>query len=738
MSLIVVSNRLPVTLKQTLGGFTLSESIGGVATGMRSVQGGPGGRWIGWPGPTDLLPPAQVAEADRLLNERGCVPVHLSRSEVRGFYQGFSNGVIWPLFHYLIQQVPLHPRHWEEYDRVNRRFAETVAQHWGPGDEVWIHDYQLLRVPLHLRCLCPDARIGLFLHIPFPAFEVFRILSARRLLLEGMLGADLLGFHTDAYAGHFADSVDRLLGIPLLEEGHFDYQGRMPTVGVFPMGIDAARFEDAAAVGAFSPPRAAGSAAAALKLVVGIDRLDYTKGIPRRLLAFQELLARHPELREKVTLLQVAVPSRTGVRAYRRFRRDVDALVGRINGIHGTPGWTPVQYLYRSFSQAELIGLYRQADVMVVAPVRDGMNLIAKEFVASRVDADGVLVLSEFAGAVAELEEAVVVNPYDIESTAEAYYRALTMPRHERRARMRALQARVRTAPVQRWATSFLEALRNVRHSSDALMHAPSPADEVARAGERLRAAPALLLLLDYDGTLVSYAGTPDQATPDEDLLQLLAQLAHRPGTHVHLVSGRQREVLEAWFGHLPVGLHAEHGSWSRPAPGTNWERHEAVRPLPYDALLGLLKRYTALTPGALIERKSAGLAWHFRLAGRGVGRRHADTLVEEVTLAFPQESVDILRGAQLVEFRPSGIHKGLIVSRLLGQMPQPTLATAIGDDETDEDLFAALPDDGLSIHVGARPSGARLRLADPGACRAFLEALIPVSPAPHPRQDSP
>lgn len=728
MSLIVVSNRLPVTLRHGPEGIALSESIGGVATGMRSVQGSDGGTWIGWPGPTDSLSDAERDQADRLLADRGCGPVHLTRPEVRGYYQGFSNGVIWPLFHYLIQQVPLHPRHWDEYERVNRRFAGKVAERWVPGQDVWIHDYQLLRVPLHLRALIPAARIGFFLHIPFPAFEVFRILPARRQVLEGMLGADLIGFHTQSYAEHFATSVNRLLDVPLLEEGHFDYHGRTPTVGVFPMGIDVARFEQASSDNSFSPLRPS-TTNAPVKLLVGIDRLDYTKGIPRRLHAFKELLSRHPELREKVSLIQVAVPSRTGVRAYRRFRRDVDALVGRINGTYGSPGWTPVQYLYRSFSQTELIGLYRHADVMVVAPVRDGMNLVAKEFVASRVDSDGVLILSEFAGAAADLLEAVVVNPYDIESTAEAYYRALTMPRQERRARMRALRARVRSNPVDRWAASFVEALRVNSGATPEPVEAPSPPELIASASKLLCSSPSLVLLLDYDGTLVSFADTPDQAVPDEELVQLLARLADRPGTSLHLVSGRQRSVLEAWFGHLDVGLHAEHGSWSRTAPDGEWERHEAVRAVPYDDLLRLLKRYTSFTPGALVERKSVGLAWHFRMASRASGRRHADALVEEVKGAFSPESVEILRGDEVVEFRPTGVHKGLIVTRVIGRTEGEVLVAAIGDDVTDEDMFAALPEDGLSIHVGPRPSGAGLRLADPAACRALLQNLADSRP---------
>jgi trehalose 6-phosphate synthase/phosphatase len=498
------------------------------------------------------------------------------------------------------------------------------------------------------------------------------------------------------------------------------------------MGIDIARFEEITAESPFGGDGGVVGGTPSGKTLVGIDRLDYTKGIPRRLLAYEELLRRHPELRQRVRFLQIAVPSRTGVRAYQRFRRGVDAMVGRINGAYGSPGWTPVQYLYRGFTQSELLALYRTADVMLVTPVRDGMNLVAKEFVASRVDGDGVLVLSEFTGAAGELLEAVQVNPYDIEESAEAYYRALTMPKAERRARMRALRARVRDNPVGDWMASFLDALRRVGWMAMAPGEPLTAPDELDRLTERLRQAKDLVLLLDYDGTLVPFAPTPDRALPDAQLLGLLSALAARPATRIHLVSGRQRDVLEAWFGELPMGLHAEHGSWSRDAGTGVWQRHEATRALPYEELLAILKRFTARTPGSLIERKAAGLAWHYRLARPERALPHADELVAEIQSRFPDQTVDVLRGDSVVELRPAGIHKGLIVERLQETEASPgALMVAIGDDATDEDLFAALPPDGLSIHVGPRPSGAAIRLPDVAACRRLLFSLL--SP-PEPR----
>ena len=459
--LLIVSNRLPVTLTVDDGEARVVPSVGGLATGLRGPHERTGGLWIGWPGHAAPSQAKRRAELTHLLAEHGTVPVWLTQTEVTRFYEEVSNGVIWPLFHYLLDQMPLHVEHWDAYEAANARFADVVAAQYRSGDTIWVHDYQLMRLPALLRARLPDARIGFFLHIPFPSDELFATLPAREAVLRGLLGADLVGFHTAAYARHFAESVTRVLGLPATPEA-VAVDGRTVRVGVFPMGVDAAVYAARAArpevdaeVAALAPDAAGHD----LALFVGVDRLDYTKGIPRRLLAFEQLLVRHPELRERVRLIQVAVPSRTAVRAYQRVRHELDALVGRINGAFCTPRWTPVHYLYRSVPEAQLLALYRAARVMLVTPVRDGMNLVAKEFVACRADDDGVLVLSEFVGAAAELTDALRVNPYDVDGTAEAYYRALTMPAEERRTRMHALRERVRSYDVHAWADSFLAAL---------------------------------------------------------------------------------------------------------------------------------------------------------------------------------------------------------------------------------------------------------------------------------------
>ena len=398
----------------------------------------------------------------RELAAKRFVPVELTADEERVFYGDISNAVLWPICHDRLDQLPLRVEGWDVYEAVNRRFADVVVEHYRPGDVIWVHDYQLLRLPALLRERLPDAAIGFFLHIPFPNPELVFALPTRAWLVVGMMGADVVGFHTRRYRGHFTAALRRLFGIEMEADATVEWQGRRVSLGIFPMSVDTADLARSATAPEISAERLILRSGVS-RLIVGIDRLDYSKGIPRRLVAFERLLELHPEWRERVHLVQVAVPSRGGVGSYRRLRREVDALVGRINGDHATPTWTPVRYIHRSVPMHTLLALYRAADAMLVTPLRDGMNLVAKEFAAARVDEDGVLILSEFAGAADELTEALLVNPYDVDSVAESIHRALTMSAPERRRRMRALRTQVASRDVHDWAERFLSALREQR-----------------------------------------------------------------------------------------------------------------------------------------------------------------------------------------------------------------------------------------------------------------------------------
>ena len=457
--LLIVSNRLPVTAAVDAGRILLAEAGGGLATGLGGWHGQSEALWIGWPGDVSRADPAERDSMQRKLRDQRVEPIFLSAEEVERYYDGFSNRVLWPLFHYQIDRVPVDPTGWDAYRRVNEKFADAVAGTYRSGDAIWVHDYQLMLLPWMLRRRLPDARIGFFLHIPFPSSEVFRILPWRREILRGLLGADLVGFHTTAYLRHFAVSLQRIDSIDVRGD-RVHLEDRTIRLGVFPMSVDTAAFESLA-----RDPEVAAEAAAmredagGRRILLGVDRLDYTKGIPRRLLALDRLFAKEPALRDELRYIQIAVPSREKVDSYQLFRREVEEAVGRINGASATLRSTPIHYMHQSVTRRQLVALYCAADVMIVTPLRDGMNLVAKEFIASRVDEDGVLVLSEFAGAADELADAVVVNPYDVEAVRRAIKQALTMDERLRRERMASLRRRVQEHDVHQWAARFMDCL---------------------------------------------------------------------------------------------------------------------------------------------------------------------------------------------------------------------------------------------------------------------------------------
>ncbi|MHB8375907.1 MAG: bifunctional alpha,alpha-trehalose-phosphate synthase (UDP-forming)/trehalose-phosphatase [Dehalococcoidia bacterium] len=728
--LLLVANRLPITAKiGDDGAISVEPSSGGVATGLWGPHQRSGGLWIGWPGELELDPHQKQDLDDKLAGLRA-LPVYLTQDEINEYYENMANGVLWPLFHYLIDQLPNELSGWDIFRSVNEKFARAVVDNYRPGDLIWVQDYHLMLVPAMLRRALPDARIGFFLHVPFPSSEVFSVLPWREEILQGLLGADLIGFHTPGYLRHFTTSLRRVLGVDVEFDSLWqdDCQVRL---GVFPMGVDAARWANCG-----DSPEVAHEVASlreeadGRQIIVGIDRLDYTKGIPHRLVALDRLFGDHPELCDRVRVVQVTVPSREHVEQYVEFKRRIDELVGRINSGHATASWMPIHHMYRAISQDEVCALYRAADVMLVTPVRDGMNLVAKEFVAARTDEDGVLILSEFAGAAAEMGEALQINPFDTERLAARINDALSMPEAERKARMRALRSRVLTHDVHRWADSFISALAETGPEYRRSHHASSPSD-LAAVIERVRRTPRALLILDYDGTLVPFAPTPDEAAPDPDLLDLLAALAGRPGMRVHVISGRTRASLDRWLGRRAVGLHAEHGLWSRMAPGAPWRILRPVSQEWKQKVRPIMEHFVGATRGSFIEEKTGSLAWHYRLAKADftpetdfgeVQAKELRLLLGEMLSNAPMQ---VLAGNKVVEVRPQGIHKGMVVPVLLSTIEDGAPVLAMGDDRTDEDLFAALPDEALTVHVGPGMSIARYRIDSPGDARGLLRAIL-------------
>jgi trehalose 6-phosphate synthase/phosphatase len=730
--LLIVSNRLPVSARTTADGIRTVDSGGGLATGLRPWHARSRGVWLGWPGDVSGATVAQRDAFDGRLYERGIVPVHLSGDQVAGYYHGFANRVLWPLFHYLIDRVPVGATGWEAYRDANAVFADAVAREYRPNDTIWIHDYQLMLLPALLRDRLPHARIGFFLHIPFPSSEVFRILPWRREILGGLLGADLVGFHTFAYMRHFMTSLLHIDGV----EADLDrvrIGGREVKLGVFPMGVDAAAFADLAADPEIrARVESIRRDADGRRIVLGVDRLDYTKGIPRRLEALESLLARDPALRDGMRYIQIAVPSRGEVDSYQQFRRDVEERVGHINGMYGTLRSLPVHYVHGSVSTRDLVALYCAADVMLVTPLRDGMNLVAKEFVASRVDDDGVLVLSEFAGAAAELNGAMNVNPYDIEAVADSIRRALTMSVEERRGRMRTLRRRVLEHDVHAWAGAFVQQLRMLCPLEHATAERRAPLSLTTTLAEARRTL-RLRLLLDYDGTLVPFARSPELAAPDDELLILLERLAASRGVKVDIVSGRPRETLERWFGGLPLSLWGEHGFWHRSGPREPWEAAAAVAPRWMERVKPILEQFAASTPGSHLEIKTASLAWHYRGAPREFGARQAHELRLLLGDILSNQPLEVVEGKRVIEVRLRGVSKGVMARRVEAEAGAGTLIVAIGDDRTDEELFRALPSSSVTVAIGRSSTAAAFHLDDHRAVRQILRALVEADTLPTP-----
>ena len=651
--IVIVSNRLPVHAVRRGRHLQLQPSVGGLATGLGSLLDSFGEHlWIGWPGlPSESLSDQERARIGERLAHIGCRPVPLTEGQIKSYYAGFSNKTLWPLFHYFIQYTRYDRSLWEAYRAVNRLFSDAVLAAARPDDLIWIHDYHLLLLPAMVRERLPAATIGFFLHIPFPSYEVFRLLPWRREILEGMLGADLVGFHTYDYVSHFLSAVRGRLGCDT-SLGRVACGERLIKADSFPMGIDHDRFARAASLPEVRREiEKIRSKVGETKVILSVDRVDYSKGILERLEAYDLFLQRNPHYRGKVTLILVGVPSREGIEHYDRLKRQLHELVGRVSGTYGTLEWHPVWYLHTSLEFAELSALYAVADVALVTPLRDGMNLIAKEFVAAKGDQRGVLVLSELAGAAKELGEALIVNPNNVERIAAAIEKALSMPRDEQIDRNRQMQDRLRRYSVQRWARHFLDELLAVKDRQTALAARRLSPHLRARLAASYREAQRRLLLLDYDGTLRTFEPQPERAVPDGALLELLGHLASDPANDVLLVSGRDRDRLERWFSHLPLGLVAEHGAWIRPRTGT-WE---SLGPLTSDwkrEIRPLLETCTDHTPGAYVEEKEFSLVWHYRRSDPEQGALRARELADALMHLTATLALGVLEGEKVIEVR--------------------------------------------------------------------------------------
>jgi trehalose 6-phosphate synthase/phosphatase len=706
-------------------------SAGGLATGLWSylerARADESRRleylWVGWPGSS--IGPDLEAEVREFGETHFCAsPIFLPEDSMERFYLGFCNRTLWPLFHYFTTLVRFQEEHWQEYQRVNKAFADALIRVLRPDDLLWVHDYHLMLLPRMIREAIPELPIGFFLHIPFPSFEVFRLLPRawRAEIIEGLLGADLIGFHTHDYMRDFLTSVLRTAGYEH-HLGDLLLRDRVVKVDTFPMGIDFDRF----AKGAVSPETESRltefrAQCKGQKVIFSVDRLDYTKGIINRLRGYELFLKRNPDWHGKVVFIASVAPSRIGVRSYQAMKQELEETVGQIVGTYGTVHWTPLIYQFRSLPFEDILPLYRLCDVALITPLRDGMNLVAKEFIASRPCQKGVLILSEMAGAAKEMGEALIINPFHLDDFARAIETALTMPVEEQVRRNQLLQERLRRYDLNRWADEFVQSLVSTQKTEAARKARLLTGKAYTGMMQRYRAATRRILFLDYDGTLVPFAPTPKEALPSQDVQTLLAKLCADPANLVVIVSGRPKQDLEEWFGHLPLAMAAEHGVWLREKEG-DWRMFKQLSADWKDRVRPILQLYVDRLPGALLEEKDFALTWHYRRADPEQASFRAKELLDDLADYTRNIDVQVLEGRKVIEVRNTGVNKGTVAQEWLASR-SPDFILGMGDDWTDEDLFRALPQNAYTVRIGVAKTAALYYLSNHTAVHRVLREL--------------
>jgi len=717
---IIVSNRLPIRIEKEDGQKVYKTSEGGLATGLGSIYKEGKNIWIGWPGIS--LEHEEEQEVEKELINRNMRPVFLTEDDVEDFYLGFSNQTLWPAFHYFIHHMRFVDEEWEAYYNANRKFADAVSKWLEPDDIIWVHDYQLMLVPEMIRKQFPNVTIGFFQHIPFPSYEVFRMIPWRKKLLNGVLGADYIGFHTYDDMRHFLSSCHRLAGYSY-ERNQILVKNRLVEADSLPMGIDYGKYlESATSQLAKAKEISYRDSLGSQELILSMDRLDYSKGIPGRLQAFDKFLEKYPEYQGRVSLFLIVVPSRDQVASYKALKEKVEFLVGHVNGKYGTINYVPVHFYYRSFPLDDLSAFYRMCKIAMITPKRDGMNLVCKEFIASRENEDGVLILSEMAGASKELSDAILVNPNDQNEMVEAIKKALEMPLNEQKRRMKIMQKTVKKYTIFQWVDLFMNNLKDLKERQQSMATKKLNDKIKSNITKDFKKAKNPIIFLDYDGTLVPFHENPDECAPDAELAQILHQLAVK--AKLVVISGRKAATLEEWLDEFNIDLIAEHGIKTKRA-GAKWQVNGDLQEDGWkNEARDILEFYIQRTPGSFLEEKEHTLVWHYRKVEKGLGSLRSSELSSHLKHFMTNKGLDVIEGDHVVEVKPSIINKGKAATeRLKGE--KVDFIMAFGDDRTDEDTFEALPKTALTIKVGSGFSYAKYAVENNEEVRALLQSFV-------------
>ena len=721
MKILIIANRLPVKIERTEDSFVVKRSEGGLATGLGSLETDAEMHWVGWPG-VHVDDENEKQEITEKLNELNYHPVFLSGEQIENYYEGYSNSTIWPLCHYFFAYIQYKAEYWEAYRQVNTLFCEEALPFIEDDDIVWIQDYQLMLLPKKIRDKKPKVNIGYFHHIPFPSYELFRVLPEREQVLEGLLGADLIGFHTHDYMRHFISAIYRVLDLNCnLDE--ISLKDRIVHVDAFPMGINYEQYHRAPSL-----PEVKKISKRLIEelgnqtIVLSVDRLDYSKGILHRLNGFANFLENHPEYHKKVSLAMIVVPSRDAVDRYADLKTRIDQYIGKINGMYSTLGWTPVYYFYQSFPFNELVALYDIADIAMVTPLRDGMNLVAKEYLATKRGKPGVLILSEMAGAAIELTDAIIINPNDTQEIEAAILQALTMPKKEQRIRLNNMQKRISTQTVKKWANDFVKELLYISKQNNEIFQKIVGKRQLSQIKKEYDQAYTRLILLDYDGTLSPFVKNPEDAVPSKELLNLLKKMTADKKNKVVINSGRNRQVLDKWFKGIDLDFAAEHGAFFK--ENHKWHKNVQEKITWDDEILRIIEHTIDKTPRSRMEIKDSSLVWHYRNVDVWLAELRQKQLINALMGPASRLNLQIVPGNKIVEIKSPDFNKGSEVKRLLGKNNYD-FVLAIGDDTTDEDMFHALPPGGVSIKVGHFSPAAKYRIPVQSSVIPFFENLI-------------
>lgn len=730
--LVIAAYRLPFKFLETPNGYKAIQNSGGLVSAILSLSENLKQtksqivkNKIVWTGYEDNLPEKFLTK--KIENDYfDLVPVSISQNLNNLYYGGFCNDLLWPLFHYFPSFCVFNNNYFEAYLEANALMADKLVKMIKPGDFIWVHDYQLMLLPEMIRKRNSEVTIGFFLHIPFPSFELFRLLPKnwRETLINGLLGADMIGFHTHDYTQHFIKTVKRFTGYECRQNTIYT-PNTLVKADAFPIGIDYNKFHNATSEkDVLVEKLKIRSHLAGQKLIFSIDRLDYSKGLLLRLKGYETFLEKYPQWHSNVVFNMVVVPSRDTIKRYRKMKKEIESIVGRINGKYSSIGWRPVIYQYKSLSFNELIALYDLSDVGLITPLRDGMNLVAKEYVASQIENKGVLILSEMAGAASELNEAIIINPADDLEMAEAILKALEMKSEEKHSRLERMQKRISSYNVFTWALDFFNQTYEIKKQQE-LMNVRLVTKSITnKIFSDYKKSSRRIFFLDYDGTLVNFAKYPELATIHKNTLELIRALSNEAKNNVVIISGRDKNFLETQFQDLKVTLVAEHGYFIKRNMGV-WE--EAISPNPRwkEVVMPILSEYVNRCNGTFIEEKTGSIAWHYRNVDSDFAQLRLNELRDDLTEIIRHKTdFEILEGNKVLEVKCGKYDKGQAVHSLIKDL-QFDFILAAGDDKTDEFVFKALPENAFTIRVGLNPSIAKYNITDVSLFLKLLKKLV-------------